>query len=52
MGAYGMNYDEAKKYLYNYDANVNVPEKPLRNLYMAITDDKIQEGLKLIKELT
>lgn len=47
-----MNYDEAKKYLYNNDINVKIPEEPLRNLYMAITDDKTQEGLQLIKELT
>lgn len=47
-----MNYDEAKKYLYNNDINVKIPEKPLRELYMAITDDNTIEGLKLIKELT
>lgn len=47
-----MNYDEAKKYLYNNDINVKIPEKPLRELYMAITDDNTIEGLKLIKDLT
>lgn len=47
-----MNYDEAKKYLYNNDINIKIPERPLRNLYMAITDDNTIEGLKLIKELT
>lgn len=47
-----MNYEEAKRYLYNNDINVKIPEKPLRELYMAITDDKTQEGLQLIKELT
>ncbi|MBD5463230.1 MAG: hypothetical protein HDR24_09280 [Lachnospiraceae bacterium] len=47
-----MNYDEAKKYLYNNDINVKIPEKPLRDLYMAITDDNTIEGLKLIKEIT
>ena len=52
MEEYNMNYNEAKKYLYNNDMNVKIPEEPLRNLYMAITDDKTQEGLQLIKELT
>lgn len=52
MEEYNMNYDEAKKYLYNNDIDVKIPEVPLRKLYMAITDDKTQEGLQLIKELT
>lgn len=47
-----MNYDEAKKYLYNDDINIKIPEQGLDDLYMAITDDKTQDGLALIKELT
>ena len=47
-----MNYEEAKKYLYNGDINIKIPERELRSLYMAVTDDKIQDGLQLIKTLT
>ena len=35
-----MNYNEAKQYLYNGDINVKIPEEPLNNLYMAVTDAK------------
>ena len=47
-----MDYDEAKKYLYNNDMNIKIPQHELRSLYMAITDDNTIEGLKLIKVLT
>ncbi len=51
-----MNYNEAKSFLYNGDGTTPKQNKEIANkfsnLYMAITDDKIQEGLQLIKELT
>lgn len=47
-----MDYDEAIKYIYNDDINVEIPEDKLEDLYMAVTDDKITSGLELIKELT
>lgn len=47
-----MDYSEAKNYLYNGDKNNDIPRKPLENLYMAVTDDEMEKGLKLIKEIT
>jgi len=51
-----MNYDEAKNFLYNGDGTTPKQNREIANkfntLYMMITDDKIQEGLSLIKELT
>lgn len=48
-----MNYDEAKNFLYNGDGSTG---KELGYkfdvLYMAVTDDDVISGLKLIKELT
>lgn len=51
-----MDYNKAKSFLYNGDGTTPKQNKEIANkfseLYMAITDDKIQEGLQLIKELT
>lgn len=47
-----MNYDEAKDFLYNGDGSTNGKlGSEFDILYMAITDDNIMEGLKLIKKI-
>lgn len=48
-----MNYEEAKKYLYEGDGTVDESiSAQFSELYYTVTDDNIQEGIKLIKTLT
>lgn len=48
-----MDYEQAKKFLYDGDGTVNKErEEQISCLYMSITDNKISEGLSLIKDLT
>lgn len=48
-----MNYEEAKKFLYEGDGSLSDPTNdPFGVLFMAITEDKIQKGLQIIQELT
>lgn len=48
-----MDYEQAKKFLYDGDGTVDKKrEEKMSFLYMAITDNKISDGLSLIKELT
>ena len=47
-----MDYNEAKNYLYNGTTTDKKIGDEFSSLYWAVTDDKIQEGLQLIKELT
>lgn len=48
-----MDYEQAKKFLYDGDGTVDKErEEQISCLYMSITDNKISEGLSLIKVLT
>lgn len=48
-----MDYEQAKHFLYEGDGTIDKSrETYFDSLYMSITDDKIQEGLQLIKILT
>lgn len=49
-----MEYNEAKQYLYHGESNGDkeISQKLLYELYAAVTDEKIEDGLNIIKRIT